>query len=60
VNTTPIGPPAALTVVFALAGFMMFTGNVRTVQIIGLFASGAVFGASPGKLIEAVRAERKE
>lgn len=59
-NRKSIGYNAAVMVVFGLVGFMMFTENVRTVQIIGLFASGAVFGVSFGRMLEALRAGRKE
>ncbi len=34
----------AILFVFAMVGLTQFTENVRTVQIVGLFSSGAAFG----------------
>jgi predicted metal-binding protein len=50
---------AALALVFCAAGFILFTENVRPVQIIGLFACGAVVGALVTNTIAAYRARRK-
>jgi len=36
----------AIIIVFCAVGFTLFTENVRPVQIFGLFACGAVVGAS--------------
>jgi hypothetical protein len=47
--------PILLMVVFSAMGLIMFTENVRPVQIAGLFACGAVFGASLTAIISAFR-----
>ena len=48
----------ALMVVFSAVGLTLFTENVRTVQIIGLFACGAVFGVGLAALIAALRSKQ--
>lgn len=48
----------ALMVVFCAVGLTVFTENVRTVQIIGLFASGVVFGVSLASIISAFRSKQ--
>lgn len=58
-NLKVIGSNLALMIVFAAIGLTLFTENVRNVQILGLFASGAVFGASLATIIGVVRARRK-
>ena len=55
----PIGKNIAFMVLFAAIGLTQFTENVRAVQILGLFASGAVVGASLAGLIGALKANRK-
>jgi len=50
----------ALMVVFTATGLTMFTENVRTVQVVGLFASGMVFGVSMAGIIAAYRGRQKE
>ena len=50
----------AIMVVFGISGLIFFTEGVRTVQIVGLFASGAVFGASLATLISALKRPVKE
>jgi hypothetical protein len=60
VNKKSIGSRAAVMVIIAMIGLTMFTENVRNVQILGLFASGAVFGVALGKLIDLMRAGRKQ
>jgi len=45
-NKNPIIRNIAIIIVFCAVGFVLFTENIRTVQIIGLFACGAVVGAS--------------
>ena len=50
----------ALMVVFTATGLTMFTENVRTVQILGLFASGIVFGVSLAGIIAAYRGRQKQ
>jgi hypothetical protein len=47
-------------VVFTATGLTMFTENVRTVQVVGLFASGMVFGVSMAGIIAAYRGRQKE
>jgi len=49
----------ALIIVFCAVGFILFTENVRTVQIIGLFACGAVVGASLENIIAAFKTKQK-
>jgi len=51
---------AALMIVFAAIGFLKFTDNLRTVQILGLFACGAVFGVGLSQIIFEVRARQKQ
>ena len=50
-NKNQIIRNVALIIVFCAVGLILFTENVRTVQIIGLFACGAVVGASLSNLI---------
>jgi hypothetical protein len=47
-------------IVFTAIGLTMFTENVRNVQILGLFATGVVFGVSLARIVAAFRARRKE
>jgi hypothetical protein len=49
-----------MMIVFTAIGLTMFTENVRSVQILGLFATGVVFGVSLARIVSAVRARRKE
>jgi hypothetical protein len=49
----------ALMVAFGAMGLIMFTENVRTVQILGLFACGAVFGAGLTSIVAAIRGKQK-
>jgi hypothetical protein len=49
-----------LMVAFGAMGLIMFTKNVRTVQILGLFACGAVFGAGLTSIITAIRGRQKQ
>jgi site-specific recombinase len=50
----------ALMVVFGAVGLTMFTENVRTVQILGLFSSGVVFGVSLAAIVSAFRSKQTE
>lgn len=50
----------ALMVAFVAMGLIMFTENVRTVQILGLLSCGAVFGASLATIIAAFRGRQKQ
>ena len=59
-NKKLIGPNIALMVIFAAAPFALFTENVRTVQILGLFACGVVFGVSLAAVVSAIRSRSKE
>jgi hypothetical protein len=47
-----------LMVFFSAIGLIKFTENVRTVQIIGLFACGAVFGTTLTAIIFAFRSKQ--
>ena len=49
---------AALIVVFGVVGMMLFTENVRTVQIVGLFACGMAVGASLTGIVASIRAKQ--
>lgn len=49
----------ALIVVFGVVGLTQFTENVRTVQRVGLLASGAIIGSSLAMIIVALRAKQK-
>jgi hypothetical protein len=51
---------AALMVIFAVTGLLQFTENVRTVQIVGLLASGVGFGAALTVIIQSYRSEKKK
>jgi hypothetical protein len=48
----------ALMVVFGAAGLATFTENVRTVQIVGLLACGAVIGAALAAIITAFKSKQ--
>jgi len=48
----------ALMVISGVIGLTMFTENVRTAQIIGLFACGAVFGAALTAIISAFKSKQ--
>ena len=58
-NTNPIIRNVALIIVFCAVGFILFTENVRTVQILGLFACGAVVGASLTNIIVALKTKKQ-
>ena len=49
---------AGLMIVFAAIGYTIFTENLRTVQILGLFSCGAVFGVGLCRLLDAVRRKK--
>ena len=59
-NKNPIVRNIALIIVFCAVGFIEFTENVRVVQIVGLFASGAVVGALLTNLRVALKTKKKE
>ena len=48
----------ALMVFFSAIGLGMFTENVRTVQVCGLFATGVGFGASLSRVISGFRSKQ--
>jgi hypothetical protein len=50
----------AVMMIFAALGLTQFTHDVRTVQVLGLFSSGMVFGIALGMLIITLRARPKE
>lgn len=50
----------AIMVIFPASGLFMFTENVRNVDILGLLASGAVFGIYLSRLLMNIRAQKKE
>jgi hypothetical protein len=50
----------ALMVAFGAMAWLMFTDNVRTVQILGLFSCGAVFGAGLTSIVAAIRGRQKQ
>jgi predicted metal-binding protein len=47
-------------VVFCAVGVTLFTENVRTVQIIGLLACGAIIGASLTNIIVTLKSKNKK
>jgi hypothetical protein len=49
----------AMMVAFSAMAWLMFTDNVRTVQILGLFACGAVFGAGLTSIVAAIRGRKR-
>jgi hypothetical protein len=51
------GMNIAFIIVFGMIGLTQFTENVRTVQVLGLFASGAVVGAALYGLLATRRAK---
>lgn len=54
-----IGMNVALMVVFGTLGLAKFSENVRAVQVLGLFSSGAVVGSSLMVITSAIRAKRQ-
>lgn len=59
-NTKLIVRNIALMVVFGAIGLTMFTENVRAVQVIGLIACGAVFGAALTVIIQAFKSRKTD
>ena len=55
-----IGANLAIFIVFIAVGLTMFTEGVRTVQILGLMASGAAAGAGLARLIEGLRSKAEQ
>lgn len=50
----------ALTLVFLAVGMLTFSENIRTVQVLGLYASGVASGVFLARAILASRAGRPE
>ena len=48
----------ALLLVFGAVGLTIFAENVRTVQVLGLLACGAVVGAALTSIIHALRSKQ--
>jgi len=48
----------ALMVLFSAIGLAKFTENVRAVQVVGLFASGVLFGTAVTMLIFALKTRK--
>jgi len=46
--------------IIAVAGVTMFTEGVRTVQVLGLFASGAAFGVYLARLIMTLKTRKSD
>lgn len=59
-NRKTVGVNIALMAVFGAIGLTLFTEDVKTVQIIGLFVSGAVFGAALGAIVSAFRTKKTQ
>ncbi len=55
-----VGLNVALMVVFGGLGLTQFTENVRIVQVLGLFASGAVVGAAWTRIVAALTAKKNK
>ena len=53
-----VGRNVMLMVVFGVLGLTQFTENVRTVQVLGLFASGAVIGSAWTRIVTALKAKK--
>lgn len=54
-----VWPNVAVMLLFVVIGFTQYTEGVRTVQVLGLFASGMVAGVSLSLIIAAVKGSRK-
>lgn len=55
----PIVRNIALIIAFCAVAFVLFTENVRTVQIVGLIACGGVIGASLTNIIIELKSRKK-
>ena len=51
---------ASLMIVFSAVPWIVFTENVRTVQILGLFTCGAAVGVALAGLIATIRGRQKQ
>lgn len=54
-----IGKYVAMILVFGATGLTLFTRNVRVVDVLGLFASGAVVGIFVERIIVALRTKQE-
>jgi MFS-type transporter involved in bile tolerance (Atg22 family) len=54
-----LGVHIAMLLIFAAIGLTQFTENVRTVQILGLFACGMVVGVSFSGIVNALKERKK-
>ncbi len=50
----------AQIVVFIAVALLLFTENVRTVQVLGLMACGAVIGSALTSIIRSIRSKETE
>jgi hypothetical protein len=57
-NSRSILQNLAVMIIFPAIGVTMFTEGVRTVQILGLMASGAVFGVYLARLLMTLKARK--
>jgi hypothetical protein len=55
-----IGANLAIFLVFIAVGLTVFSGGVRTVQLVGLLACGAASGAGLTRLISALRSRSQQ
>jgi hypothetical protein len=53
-----VGKNVALLLMFGGLGLTQFSENVMTVQVLGLFASGAVVGSALARISAALTAKR--
>jgi hypothetical protein len=53
-----IGINIVLLLIFYCVGFTQFTENLKPLQLIGIFGSGAVFGASFAAIYRAMKMKR--
>ena len=54
-----IGSGIAIMIIFGLIGLTQFSENVRTVQVLGLFASGMAVGVALAGFLLALRSKQK-
>jgi hypothetical protein len=55
-----VGINIALIVIFGVLGLTQFSENVRTVQVLGLFASGVVVGSALSRISAALTAKKNK
>ena len=56
----PIMRSVGIIIVFCAVGFILFTENVSTAKVLGLFACGAVVGISLTKILSEIKAKSKQ